>query len=149
MTPTEVGALLVYVSAYDNRNVTEETATAWAQVLDQRLTFKGAKWIVEQHYKESTEWLMPAHINLKYLKVREDRLKRVGTNIEIPHGLEADRHQEFLNAYHDAIANGAENDHEARELACHRIGHNPEPVKLVGPPPTLENFINKIKETQE
>lgn len=149
MTPIEVGALLTYVSAYDNRNVTEETATAWAEVLDPRLTLHGAKWIVEQHYKDSTDWLMPAHINRKYLKVREERRKKVGTNIEIPHDLEAPRHQEFLNAYYDAVADGAEIGEQARTVACQKIGHVPEPAQLVGPPPTLEKFITKIKETNE
>lgn len=146
MTPAEATTLLVYVSAFDNRQLDDGHGEAWANVLDPRLTLQGAKWIVDDHYKTSRKWLMPADINAKFLKVRRERIEAHGNEIPYPLDLPADRHLEFRRAWEDAIGNGT-TDEVAIDYACHQIGHNPQPVKLVGPPPgALERFLQKIKE---
>lgn len=150
MTPLEASALLTYMSAFDNRQIDEEHGEAWAEVLDPRLTLAGAKWIVKEHYRTERKWLMPADINNKFLTVRRKRIDSHGNQIPYPLDLHPDRHIEFRKAWEDAIGNDPNADADAAAtVACAQIGHNPEPVKLVGPPPTLEKFINKIKETQE
>lgn len=150
MTPLEAALLLTYVSALDNRTVEPEHGQAWADVLDPRLTLPGAKWIVNEHYKTSRQWLMPSDINTKFLKVRRERIDVHGNQIPYPLDLHPDRHIEFRKAWEDAVGNDPDADaHAAATVACHQIGHTPEPAKLVGPPPTLEKFMTKIKETAE
>lgn len=142
--------LLTYVSAFDNRQLDEEHGAAWAEVLDDRLTLDGAKWIVKDHYKTERKWLMPADINNKYLKVRRERISAHGNQVPYPLDLHADRHLEFRRAWEDAIANDVHADaRTAVIVACNQIGHTYIEPKLVGPPPTLEKFMQDVKETSE
>lgn len=147
MTPAEAATLLAYVSALDNRTVEPGNGEAWANVLDKRLTLAGAKWIVDDHYRNSRQWLMPADINNKFLTVRRERIASHGNEIPYPLDLPANKHLEFRRAWEDSIGNGATPE-TATEAACHQIGHNPGDVKLVGPPPELTKIINHAKETE-
>jgi len=57
----EVAKLLTRASAVDNRVVTEETVAAWHEVLE-GVRYDAAVEAVNEHFKTSTEYLMPAHI---------------------------------------------------------------------------------------
>ncbi|OOB91207.1 hypothetical protein B0T42_07365 [Rathayibacter sp. VKM Ac-2630] len=61
MTPRECSELLTYASIIDNRTVAPETVQAWMEVLG-HLDVTLARQAIIQHRRESTEYLMPAHV---------------------------------------------------------------------------------------
>lgn len=81
MNKVEVAKLLTRASAIDNRIVTEEKVEAWFEVLA-RVPYEYAVAAVNDHFKESTEYLLPAHIvagarRAQDRKQREDRIKQI------------------------------------------------------------------------
>lgn len=63
MTEYDIRALLVVAMAYDNRKPGEATVAAWQEAAGRgRWSFGEAREAIHQHYAESTEFLMPAHI---------------------------------------------------------------------------------------
>lgn len=81
-------------------------------------------------------------------EVREARLRPYGTNIELPPGIPANKGNTYIEAFKQAVRGGA-TENEAKRYGLQQADFTPKPAKLVGPPPTLEKFINKIKGTQE
>jgi hypothetical protein len=61
MTPRECSELLTYASIIDNRTVAPETVQAWHEVVG-HLDVTVAREAIIQHRRESTEYLMPAHV---------------------------------------------------------------------------------------
>jgi hypothetical protein len=63
MTDIEIRRLYALIVAYDNRKVSEANITAWThQAIENRWTYNEASEAVHQHHRDSTEFLMPAHI---------------------------------------------------------------------------------------
>lgn len=71
MNKTETAKLLTIASMIDNRTVAPETVEAWHDVLG-HLTYGLAKAAMSLHRRESTDYLMPAHItkNIPRVKLR-------------------------------------------------------------------------------
>lgn len=61
MNKVEVAKLMTRASAMDNRIVTEEKVEAWFEVLHS-VPYEFAVQAVNNHFKESTDYLLPAHI---------------------------------------------------------------------------------------
>lgn len=61
MNLQETGTLLTFIAELDNRRFTEETAISWHKIIG-RYGFDEARRAVEEHFTNSTEWLMPAHL---------------------------------------------------------------------------------------
>lgn len=61
MNKVEVAKLLTRASAVDNRHVTPETVEAWFEVLE-GVRYDASVEAVNEHFKTSTEYLLPAHI---------------------------------------------------------------------------------------
>jgi hypothetical protein len=61
MTPRECSELLTYASIIDNRTVAPETVNAWWEIVG-HLDVTLARQAIIQHRRESTEYLMPAHV---------------------------------------------------------------------------------------
>lgn len=61
MKKSEVLKLLTIASAFDSRRPTDEQIDAWYSVIGD-LDYHDAEAAVREHYRRSTEWLMPAHI---------------------------------------------------------------------------------------
>lgn len=72
MTITEASKLLTIASTYDGRVVTPEASATWAQALHGVSFEDGAAGIAE-HYRTSTDWLMPNHVIVMARKVARDR----------------------------------------------------------------------------
>ena len=71
MTADEIIDLLSVVTAYDNRNATQATVMAWSKSAGiARWTAEAAHWAVHQHFAESTDWLMPAHVTQRIRAAR-------------------------------------------------------------------------------
>lgn len=78
MRLSEAGDLLALISAYDNRNMSEEVSAAWFDLLHP-FTLAEAKHAVKKHFFESTDYLQPAHVVRIIKAERKARLARVGT----------------------------------------------------------------------
>lgn len=74
MNKIDVAKLLTRASAVDNRVVTEETVEAWFELL-QDVHYPAAVDAVLEHFKTSTEYLLPGHIVAGAKRVM-DRLER-------------------------------------------------------------------------
>lgn len=61
MTLQQVGQLLTLVAMNDNRAWTPETALVWHEILGD-LDYDAAVSAMYAHFRESTDYLMPAHI---------------------------------------------------------------------------------------
>ncbi len=76
MTPQETSAVLAMIGTYDRREFTPTDVKAWHAAWDPALTFNGARHAVSEHYRTSTYWLMPAHLNRIAKARRDDRGQR-------------------------------------------------------------------------
>ncbi len=76
MTPQETSAVLAMIGTYDRREFTPTDVRAWHATWHPALTFEDARHAVTEHYRTSTEWLMPAHINRIAKTRRDDRGQR-------------------------------------------------------------------------
>ena len=69
MNPSEAATVLAVAATLDPRlrppspEDAKARATVWAATLDSDMRVDKAQHLVSQHYKESTESLMPAHLN--------------------------------------------------------------------------------------
>lgn len=74
----ETAKLLTVIAAYDNRNVQRETVIVWQQALA-HLTLDVAQQAVVLHFKESTAYLLPGHVNACARRVQDqlDRQQRL------------------------------------------------------------------------
>lgn len=75
MTPAEATILLGGIAAFDNRKPDENAAKMWALALD-GLRLEDCAQAVTQHFRTSTDYLMPVHIRSL---VRQLRAKRITT----------------------------------------------------------------------
>jgi hypothetical protein len=78
----EVAKLLTIASMIDNRTVAPETVTEWTRVVG-HIPFEQAREAVEQHFRESTSYLMPAHVTAQVRRVREQHALNGGP-VECP-----------------------------------------------------------------
>lgn len=63
LTEQEIRAVYAVAMAYDNRKLSEANITAWwEQANRNRWTFDEAREAIHEHHRNSTEFLMPAHI---------------------------------------------------------------------------------------
>ncbi len=72
MTQTEVYELLVLASVVDNRIVTEATARVWHQAIG-HLERQVAVEAMYDHFRKSTDYLLPGHITAGVRRVYERR----------------------------------------------------------------------------
>lgn len=75
MTLQQVGQLLTLVAMNDNRAWTPETALVWHEILGD-LDYDAAVGAMYAHFRESTDYLTPAHI---VARVRHDNPQPGGT----------------------------------------------------------------------
>lgn len=77
MLESETAKVLAIAAAYDNRNVTREQIRAWHLAIGD-LLFDECGRAVTEHFKESTEWMKPAHIRRIVLGERADADREAG-----------------------------------------------------------------------
>lgn len=104
MTPSEAQLLLTMAATVDNRKPDEDAAKAWAAMLDD-LRFDDCRIVVIEHYKRSTEWLMPATIRAEVKRIREKRLADTPEPTP-PEGLSPADYQRWLKDVRRQIADG-------------------------------------------
>lgn len=75
MNRQECAELLTVATAYDHRTLGEVDVIAWHEAIGD-LALDECKQAVVQHYKTSTEWLMPVNIRRLVSVTRQDRAMR-------------------------------------------------------------------------
>lgn len=75
MTIDETVDVLTVAAAYDRRTIGQADAIAWHAAIGD-LPFRDARQAVIDHYRESTDWLMPAHVRERVDAVRFGRLRQ-------------------------------------------------------------------------
>lgn len=91
MTKNQVVDLIKLIRSYDNRNLDEAAVTAWAeQAIISGWEADEAFAAVREHFRDSTDWLMPGHIN-QILRARRRQpatvteLRATGALPQTPH----------------------------------------------------------------
>ena len=108
MTPTEAAALLTIAAAFDNRKPDADTAKAWSLALD-GLRFEDCRDAIVAHYRESSEWLMPAMVVAGVRKVRATRVRDFGP-FDVPSGLDGPAYLAYIRDVQRRVADGELSD---------------------------------------
>lgn len=122
VSPAVGAALLAYAAATDNREVTEEAARAWADVLDDTVTPRDGKAAIIAHRRSSTDYLMPIHVNAGVRAIRKQRTDTIA-DVNPPAELADKPHVEagWKREYARAIGDG-ETPEAAVKRACDALG---------------------------
>lgn len=104
MTPAEAQTLLSMAAAFDNRKPDPDAAKAWAAALD-GLPFDDCRLALIEHYKSSTEWLMPAVVRTAVRRVRAKRIAE-HPHLTPPPGLDNEDERRWFWQMRQRIANG-------------------------------------------
>jgi len=102
MTPGDAAKLLALAAAFDRRTVGEADAMAWASTLDD-LRLEDCIDAVKNHYRESTEWIMPSHVRAGVRAIHRERIAYVRQHD--PHAV-PDADPDDVPAYLAAIREG-------------------------------------------
>jgi hypothetical protein len=94
VTPQEAAALLTVAAAFDNRKPDPDAAQAWALALD-GLPFIDCRDAIVQHYRGSSEWLMPSRVIATVRQVRNKRIAEAG-DLTPPRGLNDDQERAWM-----------------------------------------------------
>lgn len=106
LPPSEVAALLAKAALLDERKIDKLKALEFAKSLHP-MTLADATAAIEHHRANSTEWLMPAHLNKIVAGWKRDRLQRAP--LEIPPAELADHpelEREWMQRRRELIADG-------------------------------------------
>lgn len=90
MKPSEAAKVLAYIAAFNGRTVGKTDAMAWADALHPEITLADARTAVAEHFAETTDWCMPAHINRRVKNLWSRRLEAVGIYGHLPATLAPD-----------------------------------------------------------
>lgn len=132
MTPAEAAALLTVCAAYDNRKPDADAAQAWALALD-GLPFTDCRDVIVEHYRRSSDWVMPAHIRTAVRKIRDKRIAEAG-DLTPPRGLTDAQEREWLGEARRRIGDGETVTVDYGEL---RTRHLPD-LREILPAPSEE-----------
>lgn len=88
MNRSEIALLLGAVAARDRRTIGETDVLAWHEDLGD-LGFDEARAAVSRHFRESTDYLMPAHIR-QHVKVIRAEQRKAAEVRELPSRFETD-----------------------------------------------------------
>lgn len=76
MTPADAAELLSIAAAFDRRKIGHTDALAWAKALE-GLNPRDCAQAITDHFKDSTEYLMPAHVRQRVQRLRTERIRAV------------------------------------------------------------------------
>jgi hypothetical protein len=83
VTRSEIARLLAVIAAFDRRTVGDADVLAWHDVLGD-LDFTDADTAAKAHYRDSREFLMPADVRHRVMRLREQRLSTGGDSAVVP-----------------------------------------------------------------
>ena len=77
MNAKETARLLALCASYDRRKVGEADILAWHRIIGD-LPFGDCEQAVLEHYAETSDWIMPAHIRTRVKETRRQRIFDAG-----------------------------------------------------------------------
>lgn len=89
MNRSEVAMILTAAAARDRRTIGETDVLAWHEDIGD-LDYDVAREAISRHYRESTDWVMPAHIRRHAATIVHDRRRAIREASEA-RALEAER----------------------------------------------------------
>lgn len=113
MTPQDAMRLLAVAASFDNRKPDKDAAVAWSVALGD-LPWVDCRDAILEHYSQTSEWLMPAHVKAIVGRLRTKRLADAGDLLppDFSHiGDEAEEEyatRAWLKAARKAVADGAD-----------------------------------------
>ena len=106
MNASEAGKLLALMALYDNRTVGNADVLAWLKVIGD-LSYQDAETAVTEHYRDTTERIMPAHVRQRVKAIRAERLRLTPVPAPPAELLDnADAYRAYLRAAARRIADG-------------------------------------------
>lgn len=103
MKRSEAALLLAKIAAYDRRTVGDSDIEAWAEALDGQVTLQDAMTAIRDHFRETTDWLMPADVIRRAKMLRILRIRAAGVP-ELPPDLTQQQEREWIRRYHANLA---------------------------------------------
>ena len=74
MNLEDTGRLLALCASYDRRKTGDADVLAWYRIIGD-LRFADCEQAVLDHYAESAEWIMPAHVRMRVSEARRQRIQ--------------------------------------------------------------------------
>ena len=108
MTPAAAADLLALAAAFDRRTIGKADAVAWADALHDLAPADCAE-AIRAHFRDSTDYLMPAHVRQGVKRIRADRIRSANSAIFEPDDANPDDVAAYLAAIRDrrqAVADG-------------------------------------------
>lgn len=96
MNRSETAMFLGMAAARDRRTIGEVDVTAWTEDLAD-ISLADAREAMSRHFRESTEWLMPAHIRALVRTIRIERQRGTSAALALPSKFEGGTEQERRN----------------------------------------------------
>lgn len=88
MNIRETARLLGLAASYDNRNITDNAVVAWQAALSD-VDFADGQAAVVRHFRESTDYLMPAHVRRGAEDVDRERRRAERERLEAEQAIES------------------------------------------------------------
>lgn len=129
MKPSEATVALTLAAAFDNRQVSEASAHAWAEVMP-HVALTDAKDAIRHHFATSTDYLMTAHVIRIVAAMRAERSRNI--DMPTPPRELADTPKveaQWFEAFQRAILDGHEREVAIR-LANGQFGIVPDPLAI-------------------
>ena len=96
MNESETRMILSQIAAVDNRRLSDATTILWHSIFT-GYTYAEVKWAMTQHFRASTDYLMPAHLTgIIDIKRHEYRMMNPSAHITGPDWLTFEDEQESL-----------------------------------------------------
>jgi len=141
MSPAEAQMLLSMCSTVDNRKPDADAAKAWAAMLND-LRFEDCRHAVVEHYKTSTDWLMPAKVRADVKRIRSKRIAEHPPLIPPPN---IDDERAWLREARRRIGDGEVIDCDAlygelkpRDMRARLTSDNAQPYRIKHTPESEE-----------
>lgn len=146
MNGSQVALILAKAQAFDNRTVGETNIGAWQEALED-VDFEQAMTAVTEHYRDSTDWLMPSHIVKKIADVKfQQRIKlKAAGPCDFPSGLDLKQEAEYRSFWQMYVCRGASRD-DATALADANLGYTR--LDPVPPSPEMRALIENYRKTR-
>jgi|SRR5690606_16866239 len=107
MNLSDTAKVLALISAVDRRVVDEATVAAWHDLIGD-LPLQDCLEAVRAHRRESTEYLVPAHVRRRVVAVMADRVARVGDPLPLADPDDVAAYQAARKAARAQVASGDE-----------------------------------------
>lgn len=111
MTPQDAMRLLAVAASFDNRKPDKDAAVAWGVALGD-LPWVDCRDAVLEHYGQTSEWLMPAHVKAIVGRLRSRRIAAAGDLVPPDFSSLGDREEpatrEWLRLTRKAIGDGVD-----------------------------------------